>query len=529
MKSQFKYGIYFLILLVGISFLYGYHKIIFYSPYSNHQWRQTDGLSIALNYFKEGMKFFEPKIHFQYSDDGKAIGEFPVIYYINAAIWKVTGQSYFTARLLNLSIVFTGFIALYKTVYILSKSYFTSMVIPIFAFCSPLIAFYSNNFLVNVPALSLVFISWYFLVRYSKSKRVKHLIFFSLYGSLAVLLRSTMLIGLAPVFLIFFLEKIKLFKPKLFTQKLWVEFIVLSLPCIFLFSWLLFVNNYNTTNNSIYFLTQTRTLWSIDWNEIKSIWNSFNKDILPTIYHKGVLLLFAGLIILMFARIKQINKYLVVFNLTIFFALTFYIILWYANLNVHDYYLIELFLFVPPLLLSISDYSKNKLSRFYHSIKIKVALVSILLFSLLYSVVLMRQKYNFRKTVFTSILLPEEKIKLWDWFHWDYNSKLRAYETITPYLRRIGINREDIVVSIPDQSTNISLFFMDQKGYTSLYQDEISIKDQLDYFMENGAEYLIINDTSLYQQEDFVKYRKNKIGVYQNIEIFDLKSIDKFE
>lgn len=529
MKSQFKYSIYFLLILAGISFLYGYHKIIFYSPYSNHQWRQTDGLSIALNYFKEGMNFFEPKIHFQYSDEGKAIGEFPIIYYINATIWKITGQSYFTARLLNLSIVFAGFIALYKTIYILSKSYFTSVVIPVFVFCSPLIAFYSNNFLVNVPGLSFVFISWYYFVKYSKNKGIKYLIFFSIFGSLAVLLRSTMLIGLCPVFLIFFLEKTKLFQPKLFTQKLWLEILLLSLPCVILFSWLAFVNSYNNANNSVYFLTQTRTLWSIDWIEIKNIWKSFNEDILPTIYHKSVLFLFAALIILMLVRIKYINKYLVVFNLTIFFALIFYIILWYANLNVHDYYLIELFLFVPPLLLSVSEYSKNKLIQLYQSIKMKVAIVSILLFSLLYSVVIMRQKYNFRKTVFTSILLPEEKIKLWDWYHWDYDSKIRAYETISPYLREIGIKREDIVVSIPDQSTNISLFFMDQKGYTSLYQDGIPIKDQLDFFMERGAEYLIINDTSLYQQENFKEYRKNKIGAYQNIEIFDLKTIDEIE
>ena len=103
-----------------------------------------------------------------------------------------------------------------------------------------------------------------------------------------------------------------------------------------------------------------------------------------------------------------------------------------------------------------------------------------------------------------------------------YKDNLKAYETITPYLREIGIRRDDIVASIPDQSPNISLFFMDQKGYTSLYQDGKSIKEQLDFFINRGARYLIINDTSLYQEENFEEYRKKKIGQYFNIEVFEL-------
>jgi len=48
----------FLIVLVGIFFSYGYHIITFSPPYSIHQWRQADALSLALNYFKEGNEFF---------------------------------------------------------------------------------------------------------------------------------------------------------------------------------------------------------------------------------------------------------------------------------------------------------------------------------------------------------------------------------------------------------------------------------------------------------------------------------------
>ena len=73
-----------------------------------HQWRQCDGLSMSLNYFEEGMEYFSPKIHFQHSEDGRAVGEFPVLYFANALVWKVTGHSHLAARLLNLLIFLAG-------------------------------------------------------------------------------------------------------------------------------------------------------------------------------------------------------------------------------------------------------------------------------------------------------------------------------------------------------------------------------------------------------------------------------------
>jgi hypothetical protein len=132
-------------------------------------------------------------------------------------------------------------------------------------------------------------------------------------------------------------------------------------------------------------------------------------------------------------------------------------------------------------------------------------------------------KYHSTENTLTQLLLSEREIDLWDWYHWDYEAKFKAYETITPYLRSLGINRDDLVASIPDQSPNISLYFMDQKGFTSLYQDGKTIKEQLDFFIDRGAKYLIINDTTLYQKEEFIEYRKNKIGNYKNIEIFRLQ------
>ena len=155
----------FILLFILVSFLYKLQISIKYPPSSIHQWRQADALSITKNYFEEGMNFFEPKIHFQASIEGKAVGEFPVIYYINSAIWKVTGQNYVTVRLLNLSIVFLGLFFLFKLCERYLNNLFFSLFIPLFLFSSPLFGYYSNNFLVNLPAVCILFIGWFYFYK----------------------------------------------------------------------------------------------------------------------------------------------------------------------------------------------------------------------------------------------------------------------------------------------------------------------------------------------------------------------------
>ncbi|MDD4755923.1 MAG: glycosyltransferase family 39 protein [Prolixibacteraceae bacterium] len=513
----------FLLALAGISYIYGYHKIIDYPPYSIHQWRQADGLSIALNYYKEGMNFFEPKIHFNYSDEGRAVGEFPIIYYLNAIIWKITGQSHFTARLINLLLVYTGLFALYKSIYHLMNSHFQAIIIPLIVFSSPLMAFYSNNFLVNAPALSLLFVCWYYFIRYYKDKSLRYLGLFAFFATISVLLRTTMIIGIVPILLLFLVEKIRFFKNRIFANNLWLEGLLLSLPCISIIAWLLFVRNYNASGNSVYYLTTVRPFWELERDDIFKTWHMLKDSVLPTVYHPGILFLTGISIIVMLLYIRKMNKYMVVFNISILVFLFIYMLLWYANLNVHDYYLIELLMFIPPLLIILTDYSKKHLPQLYKSKEIKILVFAILIFSIGYSAVKTRLKYNSTENVLTQLLLPEREIDLWDWYHWDYESKFRAYESITPYLRSLGIKRDDIVVSIPDPSPNISLYFMDQKGFTSLYQDGKPVREQLDYFIDHEAKYLIINDTTLYQKEEFKEYRQNKIGRYKNIEIFKLQ------
>ena len=95
MKSRAVQSGLFIAILIVIAFLYNQPKYLDYAPRSTHQWRQSDAYSMTLNYYHGGMDFFSPAIHLQQSNQGKAVGEFPIIYYVNAMIWHLTGPSFF--------------------------------------------------------------------------------------------------------------------------------------------------------------------------------------------------------------------------------------------------------------------------------------------------------------------------------------------------------------------------------------------------------------------------------------------------
>ena len=106
--------------------------------------------------------------------------------------------------------------------------------------------------------------------------------------------------------------------------------------------------------------------------------------------------------------------------------------------------------------------------------------------SLFYGASKTRMKYDKKVFFLTEIFLSEDEIGYWKWFHWDYDTKSKAYESVTPYLRSLGIKRTDIVVSVPDQSPNITLSLMDQKGFSTIYSSDENLHDYLPGFIKRN-------------------------------------------
>lgn len=136
-----------------------------------------------------------------------------------------------------------------------------------------------------------------------------------------------------------------------------------------------------------------------------------------------------------------------------------------------------------------------------------------------------RIKYDTNdRWVKTDFFLSEEDFEFWKYKQANYRNHLEALETVTPFLRSLGIQRDDLVISIPDGSINISLYLMDQKGFTDYGYSETKgkVHERIERFKQIGAKYLIVNKPEAIQHEDFAPYTQNKIGVYKNIQIFSL-------
>ncbi|MBK9671282.1 MAG: hypothetical protein IPO70_03305 [Bacteroidetes bacterium] len=78
------------------------------------------------------------------------------------------------------------------------------------------------------------------------------------------------------------------------------------------------------------------------------------------------------------------------------------------------------------------------------------------------------------------------------------------------------------MISLPDISFNISLYLMNQRGWTQGASFEpLSILWFTDK-IRMGARYLIINDEQICNDPVIKQFTKNKIGSYKNIDVYKL-------
>ena len=473
-----------------------------------HQWRQCDGLSMSINYYEEGLDFFNPQIHFQHSHDGRAVGEFPILYYSNAILWKCFGHSHLVSRLLNLSIFLIGLYFLSLTSFILTKDKFLSICVPLLVLSSPLIARYAPAFLPNTTALSFLFISIYYFAQHYEDKNRKALILCVVFAALSALLRTTMLIGFVPLIAIALVSK--------FDYK---RLLVLASPLFAVLLWVLYIKSYNSEYGSVYFLTKITPVWEMSGEEISLVWDQINLRVKSNVMSS---FLFVSLLIFAFYIIKswrKIGNILLLYIGLVFLATVAYFILWFKKLGVHDYYFIELFILVPSIVILLG---KLGLKRNHFTV---IILAAATVFSITVGAIRHRFIHSPSQHLnpIEQIVLKGSEVSYWNWFHDNYNQKFKAFESAQTFIRDLGIQREDLVFSIQDPSPNITLYLLDVKGYTALYQHNKSYDQQIESMKEKGVKYLITLDNSVLNEisEGFVG---EHLGTYQNIDVFSLRN-----
>jgi hypothetical protein len=92
---------------------------------------------------------------------------------------------------------------------------------------------------------------------------------------------------------------------------------------------------------------------------------------------------------------------------------------------------------------------------------------------------------------------------------------------LEPYLRKIGITKDDIVLSVPDGSPNISLVAFGNRGFTSDLFGKNNYTPA--YCKTHGAKYMIITNRVYVHDSNYIDYTTKLIGQYKDIYIFDIR------
>ena len=524
-------GLVFCILLLLMTALYQYHKILFFRPCSIHQWRQCDCLSFTLNYYKENRPFLDPSVCWiGNKGTGETVVEFPIIYYSVAQLWKIFGQHEFISRLIVMCLTFAGLYFLFLTFKLFLLDSFWSIVLSLLMFTSPIWVYYGNNFLPDVPSFSLALMGWYHFMKFYKNGSERSYYFSMFFFMVGGLIKISSLISFLSLFGIFLIETV-LGKNMGRNKKIFTKPINHLIPFIIVIiintSWYLFAIHFNKEHNEGILGSGIIPIWNYSEERILYVWRLFTHQLIFTYYSKYMLLFIAACFILCLFYFKKSNRFLITLNIFIAFGSFLFFILWYDVFHGHDYYMINLLMFSVFTLLNFSVIVKDHFKKIAKSFFIKILFLLFLSINIFYASAqtYIRYFYPEHDTVF-SYIVPEETLEFFRFMHWNYKEHVKAFETIEPFNRKLGIKRTDKVISLCDPSLDITLYLMDQKGFTDFDLFTSRGDERMQKYLRMGAKYLFISDKKFYEEKYLEPYLKNKMGSYKNVDIYYLGSLN---
>ena len=509
----------FVSIVLAVSCYYGYPRMLAERPQSIHAWRQADDASFALNYYQDGMHFFQPEVNNLTTNGGTsgktAPGENTYMYYFIAVLYHIFGYHDFIFRLVFTLIFLTGLFFLYKSVFYLFKDVFWATALPILIFTSPVIMYYGNNYLPNAPALAFVFIGWYYFFRYRDEGKDRYLWIFMLFFLLAGWLKITALLSLVAIGGMFIMEWIfglKIRKTEKIFRSPGKFILTASILVLLVGSWIVFSEWYNRVNDSTYFVQKAFPFWTFSMEELHKVVYNIRHIWLTDYFHPIVLVFFGGTIIFILLHIRKSSRFFILTNLFLLAGILVFVMMFFWFFRDHDYYTINLYILPVFLVLTTLDIIKTNYPRFFRSLIVKSLFAVFLLFNVWYAQKTVSERYTGKAN--------------------ESYLNMRDLYSVTPYLRQIGISHMDTVIFVP-ANNHVSLYLMNVKGWTQ-YIDTRFGKGAWVYYnrdragirksISHGAQYLVVNGLeNLFLMPYLDEFAVHLKGRYGKVLIFDLK------
>ncbi|UPT67276.1 MAG: glycosyltransferase family 39 protein [Sphingobacteriales bacterium JAD_PAG50586_3] len=186
----------FLLVLLTVYFALGFQNIVRERPQSVHQWAQCDRASVAMVMHKEGISFSKPQTHNIENSTGITGMEFPFVNACAATLYNVFGPYEALYRLIILAFVTVGLLAAYMFTFDITGNALTAGLIVLLFFLSPVLVYYTPNFIPDSPSMALILVFWLFFLRYLKQPSWGLLFLLGIIGLLASLIKISSLLSI---------------------------------------------------------------------------------------------------------------------------------------------------------------------------------------------------------------------------------------------------------------------------------------------------------------------------------------------
>lgn len=491
--------------LGAMALAYDYPDILTRRPQGLHAWRQADCLSITLNYKDTDTPFHRPQIHYLgHHGDGGAMSDFPLLHFTMGRIWRSTGTQEWMFRAMVLSLFFLAMFMLHGMLRRLLKDDFLSVFIVALLFTSPMLAYYANNFLMNVPAWSMATIGWVlFWMNVTKASRgalVTSIAAFLFAG----LLKATAALSLVAVTCVLLIQHVPLGTRILGGSPVphsgWGLGLMLS-SIAGLAVWYGYAHAYNSANDSGVFLVGTLPVWSVPEQEFRDTLEAIRVHLRRDYFRPFVYpLLLLAMVSIAFAPHRVPRLVLAVLALLVLGGASISV-LFFGALKEHDYYSLDQLVVIPFLLLAGVLALPERLRRASRHWGSRLSMIAILVHCSDFARMRMEDRYA-------------------GWMNHEYLERVHWYGTMGPSLAELGITKGSRVISLPDPSFNITLYLMDRKGWTDF--DSLSHHPQrIERLKALGAEFLFVHDEQALERLRSVPMES--LGSHGPIRIFRLK------
>lgn len=496
----------FLLLITVLSLVFGYADLLHRPPMGLHQWRQTDCTSLAANYAKHGMHFFEPQIHHVIGGEGKAVAEFPVIYFFVALLYKVFGQHDFIFRLIDFLFLCAGLWSLFKMATFSLGDRLLGLLFTGFIFSSSVLAFYSISFVPDGPAFACAMIGWGMFFHFSQSGRMRHLNISLAAFTFAGLLKATTFMSVVVIGLLFLAEwllKLRIKKEgKVFNQPAW-KVLAAGLGAFLLMGiWYYWAIQYNKAHSSIYFSTRMWPFWEMETAEIKETFDlMFNYWGNDYFWRKSwPLIALISLVPLVFVR--KVPRLLGLVALGMLAGGLVFMSAWFFAFKDHDYYFIQV---IPALIFFMLAGLATLRNRFPN---LRNSLLPALVMLVLVGFSARNTHKQYQKRFFPGGA--------------HYTTVNEALFGAATRLDSLGISREAKLICLPDYTPNASLYFLDRPGWTELYHEDYQ-PEYTQQFINAGADYLVISRASWLTHPGVQPFTQHPIDHWDEITVFDVR------